>query len=82
MNAKLTRPAGQNRRDEAKVPGPQEQWSEPRPAVIPPPTYWPMALAFGTTLIALPLVTTPFFFYLGMPLVVLALYHWVRELRS
>ena len=81
MSAEPAKPA-------AKVPGgadnPGEagEWSEPRPAEIPPSTYWPLALAFGTTLIALPLVTSPFFFYLGMPLVVLALYHWSRELRS
>ncbi len=51
----------ENRGRRGALPEPTEEWSEPQPAAIPPPTYWPVTLAFGTTLAGLSLVTSYLF---------------------
>lgn len=71
----------ENRGRRGALPEPTEEWSEPQPAAIPPPTYWPVTLAFGTTLAGLSLVTSYFFLLVGVPLMILALSGWVGELR-
>jgi hypothetical protein len=72
---------GENRGPQGAHLTQTEEWAEPQPHTIPPPTYWPMVLAFGTTIASLSLVTTWFFLLVGVPLMVLALFHWVGELR-
>jgi hypothetical protein len=72
---------GNDRSEKERTPVGPGEWSEPQPAVIPPPTYWPMALAFAATIMSLGLVTSYFFTLIGLPLLVLSLYRWIEEMR-
>ena len=55
-------------------------WSEPQPAKLPKPTYWPATLALGNVLIAWGLVTTPAISVVGGMLFSLAAAGWLRDL--
>jgi hypothetical protein len=81
MNQTGTESTQENRGKRGAPLEPTAEWSEPQPATIPPPTYWPVTLAFGTTVAALSLVTSYFFLFIGIPLMILALSGWVGELR-
>jgi hypothetical protein len=62
-------------------PGSGVEWHPPRPAEIPPPTYWPMMLALAATLMLLGILTSYLFTFVGFLLGGLSLYQWVGELR-
>lgn len=81
MNSNTSESMEENRRQARTVLTPTDEWSEPQPQTIPEPTYWPLVLAFGTTVASLSLVTSWFFLLLGVPLMVLALSRWTGELR-
>ena len=81
MNTGGPEPTGEKRFSEEIPDGRQPQRFELQPAVIPPPTYWPMVLAFAASIMLLGLVTSYFFTAAGFPLLVLALYHWIKEMR-
>lgn len=50
------------------------------PEEMPPPTYWPVALAFGLTLLFWALVTSPLVAIVGAVVSGSALVGWIREL--
>ncbi len=81
MNRAGTESTENNLESRGALPEPTEEWSEPVPHTIPPPTYWPITLAFGCTIAGLSLVTSYFFLFIGVPLMILALWGWVGELR-
>lgn len=55
-------------------------WSEPRPAVLPEPTYWPAALALGCTLLLWGVLTTWLISAVGLGLLLTSLVGWLRDL--
>jgi hypothetical protein len=56
-------------------------WNEARPATIPPPTFWPAAMAFGLTFLFWGLITSPVLWIVGLALVFTALGGWIGEMR-
>lgn len=58
-----------------------DDWSEARPAKIPPPTFAPAALAFGTALFMWGLLTSPVLIAVGLGVFVVALSFWIGEIR-
>ena len=60
----------------------QPIWNTPLPAVIPEPSYVPGALALGIALGAWGALTHWVMAAVGGILVVWALTHWMRELRT
>jgi hypothetical protein len=69
--------------DRAHLPGPTDptEWGHARPAVIPRPTFFPAALAFGTTFLLWGLVTSPVVLGMGSLLMVVSLVGWIGEMR-
>jgi len=61
---------------------PAEEWCDARPAVIPPPTYWPMVLALGVTIGMWGILTSWVFVVVGLLLSALSLYRWIEEMRQ
>jgi hypothetical protein len=59
----------------------QEGWNRPKPELLTKPTWWPAALALGSTLLVWGLVTS--FIILGIGAVVLAisLAGWIGDIR-
>ncbi len=55
-------------------------WHVPEHLDLPPPTYWPAALAFGITLLAWGLITSYIIIGIGLIIVVVALAGWIGEL--
>lgn len=47
---------------------------------LPPPTYWPAALAFAITLIAWSFVTSSLIFFVGLLFLFLAIGGWIGDL--
>jgi hypothetical protein len=74
MEEKIDRDSGG---DENRV---DENWSVPKPEVIPPPTLWPAVLAFGITLVGLGVLTSFLISLVGSGIFVLALIRWVGEM--
>lgn len=62
------------------TPKDQPGWSEPQPAKLPKPTYWPATLALGNVLIAWGLVTTEVISVVGAVLFSIAAAGWLRDL--
>ena len=60
-------------------PGPE--WSDARPAAIPPPTFAPSGVAFGITILMWGLVTSPILVLVGATVFVVSLFIWIGELR-
>jgi hypothetical protein len=58
-----------------------DDWNEPKPAVIPRPTYFPAAMAFGLTFLLWGLVTSPVLLLVGLLVVVVSLAGWIGEMR-
>lgn len=56
-------------------------WSEPKPAYIPRPTYFPVLTALGIVLLLMGIVTMWVFSIVGFVLFVVGLIGWVFELR-
>jgi hypothetical protein len=57
-------------------------WNIPKPASIPPPTYWPFILSLGATLMGLGILTSYIISATGIVLFILAIIKWVGELCS
>jgi len=66
---------------EGAEPAPFADWSVPKPAVIPQPTYAPASMAFGTTLFFWGFVTSPVLLGVGFLVMVAALVGWIGEMR-
>ncbi len=62
-------------------PDARADWGDPRPALIPKPSFWPMGLAFGTTLLFWGLVTSMVLILVGLAVVVTSLTGWIGEMR-
>jgi len=57
-------------------------WNTPKPANIPPPTYWPFVLSLGATLMGLGVLTSNIISATGLVLFILAIIKWIGELSS
>lgn len=55
-------------------------WSRPRPEIIPRPTWWPAAMAFGITFLLWGLITSPVVLGAGCLTVAVSLVGWIGEL--
>ena len=72
-------PSGLSRENEKPNP---EGWNNPKPAIIPAPTYWPFVLSLGATLLGLGVLTSNIITAVGAVLFILAVIKWVGELCS
>ena len=59
----------------------QDEWSSPKPEVLAEPTWWPAALAFGSTLLAWGLVTSFIIAFIGLVVFAVSLTGWIRDIR-
>ena len=59
----------------------REGWGTPKPAVIPPPTAWPSALALAIVLVAWGLLTSLTMLGAGVILFAVSLAGWIGDLR-
>ena len=60
--------------------GPQVTgWSQPKPEILPRPTYWPAAMALGITFLFWGLVASPAISVIGLTLFGIALAGWIGE---
>ena len=59
----------------------QDEWSSPKPEVLAEPTWWPAALAFGSTLLAWGLVTSFIIALIGLAVFAVSLAGWIRDIR-
>lgn len=62
-------------------PGGMEEWSRPKPEVLARPTWWPAALALGSTLVAWGLVTSLIIAGIGIAVFGWSLAGWIHEIR-
>ena len=62
--------------------GDSADWNIPKPAIIPPPTYWPFVLSLGATLIGLGVLTSNVITAAGIVLFILGIIKWIGELTS
>lgn len=60
---------------------PREEWSRPKPEVLARPTWWPAALAFGSTLVAWGLITSLIILGIGIVVFGWSLRGWIQEIR-
>jgi hypothetical protein len=60
---------------------PRPGWSLPRPAALPPPSYWPAVLALAIVLLLWGLVSSIVVSAIGLGLFILAITGWVGDLR-
>ncbi len=58
-----------------------DDWTSPRPDVIPPPTYAPAALALGIVLLAWGVATTWAISAIGLALILGAVIAWIGDLQ-
>jgi hypothetical protein len=72
-------PAGFSRENEK---GTLADWNIPKPAIIPPPTYWPFVLSLGATLMGLGVLTSNVITVAGIVLFILGIIKWIGELTS
>jgi len=69
---------------EISKPAPSELppgWNVPRPAELPEPCVWPIALALGLTFLVWGLVTSLIITGVGVVLFAVALAGWIRDIR-
>lgn len=60
----------------------QTTTEEPKPAIhLPRPTYWPMIMAWGVTMVLSGIVTTYYFSLAGVVVFAIALGGWIGELQ-
>jgi hypothetical protein len=59
----------------------ESEWFIPKPEKIPKPTYWPMTLAFGLTLMLWGVVTSRAVSVLGLMIFILAAAKWIGDIR-
>lgn len=57
-------------------------WNDPKPSIIPSPTYWPFILSVGATLMGLGVLTSNVITVAGSVLFVVAIIKWIGELSS
>jgi hypothetical protein len=74
-----TVPAGFSRENEKES---SAGWNIPKPAIIPPPTYWPFVLSLGATLMGLGVLTSNVITVAGIVLFILGIIKWIGELTS
>jgi hypothetical protein len=74
-----TVPAGFSRENEKES---SAGWNIPKPAIIPPPTYWPFVLSLGATLMGLGVLTSNIITATGIVLFILGIIKWVGELSN
>jgi hypothetical protein len=60
---------------------PRAGWTKARPEIIPRPTYFPAAMAFGITFLFWGIVTSPVVLAAGVVVLVVALSGWIGEVR-
>jgi cytochrome c oxidase assembly factor CtaG len=72
-------PAGISRENEKEN---SAGWNLPKPAVIPPTTYWPFVLSLGATLMGLGILTSNVITVTGTVLFILAIIKLIGELSS
>jgi len=58
-----------------------EKWNEPDPETLAEPTYWPMIMAAGITLLAWGVVTSYALSILGLGLIIVATVNWIGDIR-
>jgi hypothetical protein len=58
----------------------REGWSRAQPEIVPRPTYWPAAMAFGITFILWGLITSWVVLLAGFLALGAALLGWIEEL--
>lgn len=73
-------PGQKNRPDGSAEPVPE--WCDAKPAVIPPPTAWPMVLALAATIGLWGILTSWVFVVVGLLLCALSIFQWIQELRK
>ncbi len=56
-------------------------WGVPKPANIPPATYFPAATAFGITLFLWGFITSPVLLVVGLAVLVVSIAGWMGEMR-
>jgi hypothetical protein len=56
-------------------------WNTPRPEVLPLPTWWPAATAFGITLTAWGLISSVFVLAAGAVVFFVSLAGWIGDIR-
>jgi hypothetical protein len=66
--------------EEQKV-SPAEEWSVAKPDAIPPPTFVPAAMAFGTSLFMWGLLTSVVLIAVGLSVMVVSMVGWIGEMR-
>jgi hypothetical protein len=59
----------------------KEGWNTPMPEVIPRPTYFPAAMAFGLTFLLWGIITSPVVLLAGLLVIVVSLAGWIGEMR-
>ena len=59
----------------------RSSWTVPQPEILPAPTYWPVVLALGTTMILWGLVSSWLLSGVGLLLFALALSGWIGDIR-
>ncbi len=69
-----------NRTDGSAEPVPE--WCDAKPAVIPPPTPWPMVLALAATIALWGILTSWVFVVVGLLLCALSIFQWIQEMRK
>ena len=62
--------------------GNSAEWNIPKPAVIPPPTYWPFVLSVGAMLMGLGVLTSNIITATGAVLFIFAITKWIGELSG
>jgi hypothetical protein len=60
----------------------RDNWSAPRPEILPRPTPWPMVVAFGACLLAWGVVTSWIISGVGLIAFVIGIRGWIVELRD
>ena len=60
---------------------PQNDWSDPKPEVLAEPTWWPAALALGSTLLAWGLITSRVIVAIGVVVFAGSLAGWIGDIR-
>jgi len=58
-----------------------EQWFPPQPKEMTRPTYWPLVLSVGITLLAWGAVTSYPLSLLGLAMSALAVLNWIGDIR-
>jgi hypothetical protein len=58
-----------------------DRWYPPRPEELAKPTYWPLILSVGITLLAWGAVTSYPLSLLGLAMSVIALINWIGDIR-